>query len=109
MEIPDKTKEAAENLKTNLKIFAKEVVYHSGNIKYLLSNILQVIVRLRLKILGTVMLGVPVLYFDAGQTLILNLVHSIANKGFVDIFILFAVGSIIITWVSFAVYLIIFK
>lgn len=109
MEIPDKTKEAAENLKANLKIFAKEVVYHSGNIKYLLSNILQVIIRLRLKILGAVMLGVPILYFDAGQVLVLNLVHSIANKGFVDVFILFAVGSIIVTWVSFAIYLIVFK
>lgn len=109
MDVREKSKEAAENLKTNLKTFTKEVVYHSGNIKYLFSNILQVIIRLRLKILGAVMLGVPILYFNAGQVLILNLVHSIANKGFVDVFILFAVGSIIVTWVSFAIYLIVFK
>ncbi|OGU36128.1 MAG: hypothetical protein A2068_12165 [Ignavibacteria bacterium GWB2_35_6b] len=109
METREKAKEAAENLKENLRILAKETVYHSGNIKYLISNILQVLIRLRLKILGAVMLGVPILYFDAGQVLILNLVHSIANKGFVDVFILFAVGSIIVTWVSFAIYLMVFK
>ena len=105
----EKVKALSENLKTNLKIFAKETAYHAGNIKYLFSNILQIIIRLRLKLLGAVMLGVPVLYFDEGQSLILNLVHSISNKGFVDIFILFAVGSVIITWCSFAIYFIIFK
>ena len=109
MEEQEKLKTAAENVKTNLKIFAKETAYHAGNIKYFLSNIFEIIIRLRVKILGALMLGVPILYFDEGKALVMNLVHSISNQGFVDIFILFAVGSVIITWCSFAVYFIIFK
>ena len=94
---------------SKLKIFLKETFYHLGNISYLLQNIASVIIRLRVKILGLLMLSVPAFYFDEGKTLVLNLVHSIADKGLVDIFILFAVGSIIITWCSFAIYFIIFK
>lgn len=109
MDGQEKAKELAESLKTNFKIFAKETAYHSGNIKYFLANIFQVLFRLKIKFLGTIMLAVPVYYFDEGKELVLNLVHSISNQGFVDIFILFAVGSVIITWCSFAIYFIIFK
>lgn len=104
-----KSKEFSDNVKDSLKIFAKETAYHAGNVKYLFSNIFHVVVNLRIKILGLLMLGVPILYFDEGQTIVLNIVDSIANKGLVDIFILFAVGSVIITWCSFALYFIIFK
>ena len=109
MEPFQKKNDIPTSLKDNLKIFLKETTYHAGNIKYLLSNIAQFIFRLRLKIVGIIMLGVPVLYFNEGQSIVLNLVSSITNKGFVDIFILFAVGSVIITWCSFALYFIIFK
>lgn len=101
--------EVLESANSKLKVFLKETFYHLGNVGYFLQNIANVIIRLKVKILGLIMLGVPALYFDEGKALILNLVHSVANKGFVDIFILFAVGSIIITWCSFAIYFIIFK
>lgn len=101
--------EVLEQMNSKLKVFLKETTYHLGNVGYLLQNIANVIIRLRMKILGLIMLGGPALYFDEGQSLMLNLVSSIANKGFVDIFILFAVGSVIITWCSFAVYFIVFK
>ena len=109
MEGQEKAKELAENLKSNIKIFAKETVYHAGNIRYLLENILHVLIRFKLKLLGLAMLGVPALYFDEGRDLVLNIVHSIADQGLIDIFVLFAAGSIIITWCTFAIYLIFFK
>ena len=101
--------EVLESANSKFKVFLKETFYHFGNIGYLLQNISNVIIRLRVKILGLLMLGVPIFYFDAGKSLVLNLVHSIAYKGLADIFILFAVGSIIITWCSFAIYFIFFK
>ena len=107
-EKPD-VKETLELVNSKLRIFLKETFYHMGNVGYFLQNIAQVFIRLKMKILGLLMLGVPALYFDEGKELILNLVHSITNQGFVDIFILFAVGSVIITWTSFAIYFIIFK
>ena len=98
-----------ESANSKLKVFLKETFYHLGNVGYFLRNIANIIIRVRVKILGLLMLGVPALYFDEGKALVLNLVHSIADKGFVDIFVLFAVGSIIIAWCSFAIYFIIFK
>lgn len=101
--------EVFELANSKLKIFLKETLYHLGNIGYFLQNVAHVVLRLKIKILGLLMLGVPALYFDEGKALVLNLVHSITNQGFIDIFILFAVGSVIITWCSFAIYFIIFK
>ena len=101
--------EFADKLNVWFKKFLKESAYHSGNVFQFLKNVSEVIYRIKMKIFGLLMLGVPGLYFDEGKEIMMNLVNSISSEGFYDIFILFAFGSVIVTWVSFAIYFIFFK